>query len=164
MSRLAKNKKTGYYTNAVDSKGHVIGEMKNLHDPRLCAERGCAIHAHPSQHPLMDAPLLWRDDRNILERICQHGVGHPDHDAALYLITQGQDYQLIHGCDMCCQADVIEDDEPSFPDKLTPIYDDVPNLKTPMEQYNKWRATQYEPSVQEAWLAAWEASAKNESL
>ena len=35
-------------------------------------------------------------DRRIMERICPHGVGHPDPDDVL-----NQD--RVHGCDGCCR-------------------------------------------------------------
>jgi hypothetical protein len=88
----------GFYTELGNSGVNLI----NVHPEVACAGRGCAIHAHPSEHPLKDAPMNWREDRNILERICQHGVGHPDADSAVYLISIGQSYQNIHGCDGCC--------------------------------------------------------------
>lgn len=36
----------------------------------------------------------WRDDRSFMERICPHGVGHPDPD--------DEHADPIHGCDGCC--------------------------------------------------------------
>lgn len=98
---LYKNKKTGFYTQ-FHYQDMVLG---NVHDPKLCAGRGCGIHDHPSNHRLKDAPLNWRGDRNILERICSHGVGHPDHDSALYLESIGQGWENIHGCCGCCGSD-----------------------------------------------------------
>ena len=78
--------------------------LVNVHDPSLCEGSGCAIHNHPSDHPLKDSPLNWRTDRGILERVCPHGVGHPDWDAAWYLQSLGRGHENIHGCcpDMCC--------------------------------------------------------------
>jgi hypothetical protein len=38
-----------------------------------------------------------------MERICPHGVGHPDPDDAAYHIRIGQGYKTIHGCDGCCR-------------------------------------------------------------
>lgn len=93
---LSQDKKTGYWTVCGD------GNLRNVHDPKQCEARGCAIHNHPSNHRLRDAPLNWREDRNILERICRHGIGHPDHDAALYLESIGQGSENSHGCDFCC--------------------------------------------------------------
>lgn len=44
----------------------------------------------------------WRNDRGILERICPHGLGHPDPDQAEYWNETGQEWQFVHGCDGCC--------------------------------------------------------------
>lgn len=56
----------------------------------------CPIHG-PSSHHLRDLPLSYRQDRKIFERVCEHGVGHPDPDT-----PEGVD--TIHGCDGCCRA------------------------------------------------------------
>lgn len=97
---LSKNPETGYWTNF---KRFRDVELTNVHDPNLCEGRGCAIHDHPSDHPLKDAPLNWREDRGILERICECGIGHPDADAADYLKSIGQGVQNVHGCcGTCC--------------------------------------------------------------
>lgn len=90
-----------------DAEGNytILGDgfkLSRIHDPKNCEGRGCAIHDHPSDHPLKDAPLNWRIDRGILERACPHGVGHPDHDSAAYLASIGQGFENIHGCDGCC--------------------------------------------------------------
>ena len=98
-----KQDEKGNWTVGVDRNGNHVGELKSVHPARACAARGCAIHNHPSDHPLNDAPLNWRDDRGILERICEHGIGHPDHDSALYLKSIGLGIQNVHGCDGCCR-------------------------------------------------------------
>ena len=54
---------------------------------------GCVIHA-PSAHRMTAYPTHWREDRGIMERICPHGVGHPDPD--------GRYGDAVHGCDGCC--------------------------------------------------------------
>lgn len=97
MGLLKQNKETGYWTEFGD--GYVLG---SVHDPAVCEGRGCGIHNHPSDHPLKDAPMLWRADRGILERICEHGIGHPDYDSATYLTSIGKWYENIHGCCGCC--------------------------------------------------------------
>lgn len=96
MVILHQNAETGYWT---EFRG---GHLTHVHDPRDCQGRGCAIHNHPSAHKLRNAPLNWRGDRGILERICAHGVGHPDWDAAQYLVSIGRGYESVHGCDGCC--------------------------------------------------------------
>jgi hypothetical protein len=61
----------------------------------------CPFHG-PSNHPLKDSAMHWRADRGILERICQHGVGHPDPDSLAF----HSDDSGIHGCciERCCAA------------------------------------------------------------
>lgn len=66
----------------------------------------CPIHA-PSDHHMKDWPLHWRDDRRIFERICEHGVGHPDPDDMDHRVMQMGESALYgdtHGCDGCCQG------------------------------------------------------------
>lgn len=101
MVKLIQNSKTKNWTTIVLSPT-VKTELVNVHSPAACEGRGCAVHNHPSDHKLQNAPLNWREDRGILERVCQHGVGHPDHDSAVYLASIGQNVQNVHGCDGCC--------------------------------------------------------------
>jgi hypothetical protein len=60
-------------------------------------------------------PQHWRDDRGIIERICPHGVGHPDPDALPYLDrvlgTQKAGTEMQHGCDGCCGSLISDKDE-----------------------------------------------------
>lgn len=99
--RLSKNPDTGWFTEfGVTEYGEKL-RLTRVHDPKLCEGRGCAIHDHPSDHPLKDAPLNWREDRGILERICEHGIGHGDRDAVLYTRSVGGD-SGSHACDGCC--------------------------------------------------------------
>ena len=70
-----------------------------------CQGFGCAIH-WPSHHSMRDFPTHWRVDRSLMERICPHGVGHPDPDHMTWLRrTKGDeaaDAEGVHGCDGCC--------------------------------------------------------------
>jgi hypothetical protein len=50
----------------------------------------------PKDFPLKDAPKSWRDDIRVMERICVHGIGHPDPE----LEYEGVD--AVHSCDGCC--------------------------------------------------------------
>lgn len=63
----------------------------------------CVIH-RPSEHHLRAWPLHWRGDRGIFERICEHGIGHPDPDQFAYWRRTGQHSQDVHGCCGCCVA------------------------------------------------------------
>lgn len=76
----------------------------NVHDKDLfCLVHGCAIH-NPSDHHMKDWPTNWRADRRLMERVCPHGVGHPDPDTVNYRkVNEGAtDDDFIHGCDGCC--------------------------------------------------------------
>jgi hypothetical protein len=81
-------------------------ELHNVHDDSLCAGRVCIIH-NPTEHHMVEWQLHWRDDRGIFERICEHGVGHPDFDQHEYWREANKLYEAIHGCDLqdgrpCC--------------------------------------------------------------
>jgi hypothetical protein len=84
--------------------------LVNIHDPRLCEGRGCVIHHWSKDNPLKHRPLLWRDDKGIFERVCEHGVGHDDFDDVAYRMSiadeKDKPYVGIHGCcgQRCCSS------------------------------------------------------------
>jgi hypothetical protein len=56
-------------------------------------------------------PQNWRADRFLMERICPHGIGHPDpDDPKIYNAPKGKNYRIgglivfLHGCDGCCSG------------------------------------------------------------
>ena len=67
------------------------------HDESACKGNFCPVH-NPSNHHMKDWPQHYRGDRGITERICPHGIGHPDPDCLL--ANKGDNG--IHGCDGCC--------------------------------------------------------------
>lgn len=75
----------------------------STHDPSNCSGRYCVIH-NPSAHHMRSWPTNWRADRQLMERTCTHGIGHPDPDDLAFQITQGRGWQANHGCDGCCLA------------------------------------------------------------
>lgn len=84
------------------------GMVLRTHKIADCShQEACCIH-RPSNHPLRHAPLNWRSDRGLMERICEHGVGHPDVDDLAHkkrVMEPGryESYAFeIHGCDGCC--------------------------------------------------------------
>lgn len=80
------------------------GTILKTHGPGQCAGEHCSIH-NPSDHPLNTAPMNWRADRQLMERICEHHVGHPDPDDIEYKRLTGNPYakyDAMHGCDGCC--------------------------------------------------------------
>lgn len=73
-----------------------------VHDKKDC-QLPCPFHG-PSDHPLKDAPMHLRVDKGCLvERICEHGVGHDDPDSVAYMHAHGYKWVAVHGCDGCCQ-------------------------------------------------------------
>lgn len=71
--------------------------LVNVHDPSRCAGEYCTIH-NMSDHHMRSWPQHWREDYGFMERICPHGVGHPDPDNPW---PKG-DMRWLHGCDGCC--------------------------------------------------------------
>lgn len=68
-------------------------EITKVHSHTLCAGENCTIH-NQSDHGMAQWPMNFRPDRGIMERLCPHGIGHPDPDDPTLDTT--------HGCDGCC--------------------------------------------------------------
>jgi hypothetical protein len=81
----------------------LVGGTKLMtHDSTDC-DAPCPIHK-PSDHYMVHWRQVWRwnppwDYRGIMERLCVHGIGHPDPDDLR--IRLGHD-DGTHGCDGCC--------------------------------------------------------------
>lgn len=73
----------------------------NVHRKENCSGEHCVVH-NPSDHHMRDWPLNWRSDRKMMERICPHGVGHPDPDDLAHKERTGANDSEVHGCDLCC--------------------------------------------------------------
>lgn len=95
--------------------GSQVPAFLRAHGPNQCSGEFCCIH-NPSDHPLNRAQMLWRDDRKLIERLCDHGVGHPDPDDIAhkrrFLTAKGLTPEevehavrpyTVHGCDGCCR-------------------------------------------------------------
>ena len=80
--------------------------LATTHDPSKCAGQPCSIH-NRSNHSMRMFPQHWRGDRMLMERICPHGIGHPDPDHLSHTErVHGLEAMLIeaiHGCDGCCR-------------------------------------------------------------
>jgi len=85
--------------------GEQVGEavLTNVHHESQCQGRPCVVH-RPSDHHMRTWRLNWRGDLGIFERLCQHGVGHPDPDSLAYLESIGREGFDVHGCDTCCRT------------------------------------------------------------
>lgn len=77
-------------------------EQLYTHPDFACGGKHCTIH-NRSNHLMRSFPQHWRTDRAIMERICPHGVGHPDPDE-YKLDGAGGWAQSVHGCDGCCEG------------------------------------------------------------
>lgn len=89
-----------------DADGRVVNDAVVVtHDDGCCPLRYCAIH-RPSAHHLVDAPMQWREDTARMERICRHGVAHPDEDFLDWVQAMGGLLEAavadVHACDGCC--------------------------------------------------------------
>ena len=73
------------------------GKAYVTHSPEVCAPRSCCVH-NVSDHHMKDWPQHYRTDTGVTERICKHGVGHPDPDQP----WPKDDHRWLHGCDGCC--------------------------------------------------------------
>lgn len=77
----------------------------NVHSLKSCSGDHCVIH-NPSDHHLRHLALTYRQDKGLFERICKHGIGHPDPDSLQHFLSLGLDDRGIHGCDGCCSQTV----------------------------------------------------------
>lgn len=77
------------------------------HPLSACLGQACAVHA-PSNHHMRDWPKLLRAS-SLIERVCDHGIGHPDPDSMAWQETQGRGHLWVHGCDGCCAATPDDD-------------------------------------------------------
>jgi hypothetical protein len=74
-----------------------------IHKETQCRGRHCVFH-NPSEHSMVDWKMVLRLDKEaIVERICEHGVGHPDPDSLAFFEKIEKGYLGIHGCDGCCE-------------------------------------------------------------
>lgn len=79
------------------------GAVLRTHPAAQCSGEHCVMH-NPSDHHMRDWPLNWRGDRGIMERLCPHGIGHPDPDSLAHLERVGTPDDGTHGCDGCCRG------------------------------------------------------------
>jgi hypothetical protein len=91
---------TGSMTEPVFGASIGVQTMR-VHARKDCAGRHCVFH-NPSEHHMRAWGLHFRADRYQMERVCPHGVGHPDPDDLAYHVMVGRSEAGIHGCDGCC--------------------------------------------------------------
>ena len=77
-------------------------EITPMHSKEQCKGHFCPFH-NPSNHHMKTWQKHIRYDRGgLTERICKHGVGHPDPDSLAWLKSIGSKDNGVHGCDGCC--------------------------------------------------------------
>lgn len=69
-----------------------------------------------------DLPTSFRSDNGMMERVCEHGIGHPDPDYVKYMARQGNNWAGTHGCDGCCSQEArdLRDNPPPEPTLIPP--------------------------------------------
>ena len=88
------------------------GQNIRVHNRSECEGTYCSVH-NPSDQHMKDMRTHWRYDRGIMERICEHGVGHPDPDDLAYRVRMYKkagmptDHLGVHGCDGCCTGEEV---------------------------------------------------------
>lgn len=94
---------------STDGLGIYIGEIDlYVHSADSCWGEQCVIHKQ-SDHHMRDWTLVWRRDKQSMERLCPyHGAGHPDPDDLTYQIAQGREWVAVHGCCGCCDENYVE--------------------------------------------------------
>lgn len=82
-------------------------KLGGVHFEEDCSGDTCVIHK-PTDHLMRDWTLIWRNDRDIFERICEHGIGHPDPDQTEFwmntMLLADAEAMEVHGCDGCCSG------------------------------------------------------------
>ena len=76
------------------------GQYVSIHPQKQCEGWPCPFH-NPSDHHMIEWPQHFRSDRGITERLCEHGVGHPDPDDIKVRTIEAEG---VHGCDGCCAS------------------------------------------------------------
>ena len=85
---------------------HSPVRLPRAHTKGECRNRPCAIHRR-SDHALRGWMQRWRTDRYLMERVCSHGIGHPDPDHIAFIRKKSGDAHArmdsLHNCDGCCK-------------------------------------------------------------
>lgn len=80
------------------------GEVLRIHGKGDCDGTPCPFHA-PTKHHMVTWAMQWRGDAGMVERLCEHGIGHPDPDSIAFLETRYMGkFVGVHSCDGCCAS------------------------------------------------------------
>jgi hypothetical protein len=84
------------------------GRLMTVHAIGTCSGPYCCVH-NPSDHPLRNLPLYWVPFGAVMERVCAHGIRHPDPDDVAHWRRlygdRAADARAAHCCDTdrCCE-------------------------------------------------------------
>jgi hypothetical protein len=77
-----------------------------IHPRSACDGRASCVFHNPSDHHMKKWPKILRAS-GLVERQCEHGIGHPDPDSVAYFKLLNGDHRRmwlgVHGCDGCCR-------------------------------------------------------------
>lgn len=93
--------------------GMQLGRLKvRVHPAWKCQNRDipCCVH-NPSDHHMRDWEMNWRSDTGVMERLCPHGVGHPDPDHMAYVRSLTSEHECIDKWRMGRSITVFGDDD-----------------------------------------------------
>ena len=82
------------------------GILMRVHPESDCEGRGFGCWIHSPTGRMASRPVHWREDTGSAERICEHGVKHPDFDDSAYRKWAGLRDLDVHSCDGCCVEEV----------------------------------------------------------
>lgn len=90
-------------------------KLTRVHSAERCSGTNCAIH-NMSNHHMRSWPQIFREDNATMERVCSHGIGHPDPDSP--------NADWAHGCDGCCDPSSVPEpvEEKTVEEKVTEYY------------------------------------------
>lgn len=66
-----------------------------------CQEHGCPIH-NPSDRAVAIGTTHYNTERQRMDRVCEHGLAHPDPDSQDWRERHFGDRDDEHDCDGCC--------------------------------------------------------------
>lgn len=90
-----------------DNTIEVLNGTLRTHSSLACAGDFCSVH-NPSSHSMVRFPQYWDAQRFQMQRVCPHGIPHPDPDDLAYsALVNGEEFaefQRDHDCcdEGCC--------------------------------------------------------------
>ena len=97
------------------NQGRFLGEGVAYHSEAFCQDGDypCAVHSPSPSNRLATWDFVVRLDKyGLMERFCEHGVGHTDPDSLAWCHRHFDDRfgsknvraLGLHGCDGCCRV------------------------------------------------------------